>query len=199
MKMNHIPIELPSGQKKLAFVLENVYSPQECEEMIRLTEAKGYEPALVNIGGGRQMLMTDYRNSDRCIIDDEIMADGIFQRIKKYIPGDFKHCQLRSLNERLRFLRYDPGQYFASHRDGTYVRESGPKCGERSCITVQLYLNGGFEGGSTTFLSNDERERVEVVPKPGLVLIFQHDILHEGSAVTKGRKYSMRTDVMYRP
>lgn len=30
-----------------------------------------------------------------------------------------------------------------------------------------------------------------------MVLIFQHDIMHEGSTLVKGRKYSVRTDVMF--
>lgn len=38
---------------------------------------------------------------------------------------------------RLRFLRYDKGEYFAPHFDGQYRRENG----ERSYITVQVYLN----------------------------------------------------------
>ncbi len=38
---------------------------------------------------------------------------------------------------RLRFLRYDPGEYFKPHMDGSYERENG----ERSLITVHLYLN----------------------------------------------------------
>jgi hypothetical protein len=35
-------------------------------------------------------------------------------------------------------------------------------------------------------------------PKPGRALLFQHFLLHEGSAVTRGVKYVMRSDVMYR-
>lgn len=31
----------------------------------------------------------------------------------------------------------------------------------------------------------------------GSVLIYQHDILHEDSAVLSGRKYVLRTDIMY--
>jgi len=38
---------------------------------------------------------------------------------------------------RLRFLRYDPGEYFKPHFDGVYMRDNG----ERSCVTIQLYLN----------------------------------------------------------
>ena len=39
---------------------------------------------------------------------------------------------------RLRFLRYDAGQYFKPHFDGSYVREDGR---EKSFITIHLYLN----------------------------------------------------------
>ena len=187
----------PRDEHKLAFVLYNIFTKEECEEWIKLTEDKGYEPALVNVGGGQQRLMTDVRNNMRCIIDDEVMANKLFERIRPYLPEKFAHCVIVSLNERLRFLRYDPGQKFEPHYDGRYTRDDGI---ERSYITVKLYLNEGFEGGGTTFLDRKaELPSLEYVPQTGSVLIFQHDILHEGSAVTKGRKYTMRTDVMYKP
>ena len=107
-----------------------------------------------------------------------------------------KDHKIVSLNERLRFLRYDPGQKFEPHMDGMYVRPDGI---EKSFITVQLYLNGGFKGGATTFLNDFESERLEVVPEPGRVLIFEHRLLHEGSALIEGRKYACRTDAMYTP
>ena len=66
--------------------------------------------------------------------------------------------------------------------------------------TLQLYLNEGFQGGETTFLhaSNSARD-VPCVPCRGMVLLFEHHLLHEGSALKQGRKYTVRTDVMYRP
>jgi len=36
-----------------------------------------------------------------------------------------------------------------------------------------------------------------IIPEPGLVLLFQHNMLHEGSALKTGLKYIMRTDVMF--
>ena len=30
-----------------------------------------------------------------------------------------------------------------------------------------------------------------------MALIFEHELLHEGAAVTAGRKYVLRSDVMY--
>jgi hypothetical protein len=57
-----------------------------------------------------------------------------------------------------------------------------------------VYLNDGFEGGGTTFLDLDE----VVEPAPGMALLFQHPILHEGPEVTSGIKYVVRSDIMYR-
>jgi hypothetical protein len=42
-----------------------------------------------------------------------------------------------------------------------------------------------------------EGGRKMVRPEPGMVLIFQHNILHEGERLGSGKKYIMRSDVMY--
>ena len=44
--------------QKFARVIHGVFSSLECQELINRTEASGYETALVNIGNGRQALMT---------------------------------------------------------------------------------------------------------------------------------------------
>ncbi len=70
-------------------------------------------------------------------------------------------------------------------------------------MTVQLYLNEGFEGGATQFIQEvnykhiHERETLDVVPKTGYVLLFEHELLHTGQRLVKGRKYTIRTDIMY--
>ena len=58
-----------------------------------------------------------------------------------------------------------------------------------------VYLNEGFEGGETLFFVEPE---VVIRPQTGAALIFQHPIIHEGSEVTAGVKYVVRTDLMYR-
>jgi len=74
-------------------------------------------------------------------------------------------------------------------------------------FTIQLYLNDSqgavgegpdLIGGSTPFLSRDESRRVDVHPKAGRALIFQHlGLLHSGDDVVEGTKYTMRTDILY--
>jgi len=69
-----------------------------------------------------------------------------------------------------------------------------PSDREITLHTVLTYFNDNFEGGETAV-----HEQVEqtVIPKPGRVAIFQHKLRHEGRPVTRGRKYAMRTDVVY--
>jgi len=55
-----------------------------------MTEDKGYERALVNIGGGRQKLMEDVRNNMRCIIDSHELANELFEIIKEFLPETCK-------------------------------------------------------------------------------------------------------------
>jgi hypothetical protein len=92
---------------------------------------------------------------------------------------------------------------FAAHCDGTYET---PDATERSYFTLHLYLNDAegktgeepLVGGATTFHSWNMRRRVDVVPKAGRVLLFQHrDLLHSGDDVISGTKLTMRTDIMY--
>lgn len=194
--------------KKFAVIVHEVFTPEECHAMIQRAECQGFEAALVNTGGGTQHLMNDYRKSKRVIIDDPIAAEDIWQRVCRITrderllraPWCNREMHAVGLNERLRFLKYNPGDFFASHYDGSYMRseEAGSRKGERSFITLQLYLNDGFEGGATRFLDpRDEILGVDVVPRAGSVLLFQHDCCHEGSLLVKGVKYAIRTDVMF--
>jgi hypothetical protein len=56
-----------------------------------------------------------------------------------------------------------------------------------------IYLNDDFTGGETLF------ENCTIRPQTGMALFFIHHIRHKGETVAAGRKYVLRTDVMYRP
>jgi 2OG-Fe(II) oxygenase superfamily len=101
------------------------------------------------------------------------------------------------LNERFRFHRYDVGQQFDWHLDGYFERTTG----ERSFFTFLIYLNDDFEGGATSFRDDSSGVMsfgtLQILPKKGKGLIFHHPIPHRGDPVTAGRKYVLRTDVMF--
>lgn len=91
-------------------------------------------------------------------------------------------------------------------RDVTF--ENGDQVRQHSFLTLLIYLNDDFTGGETRFFPDKQhcrflrdREVKEpthvVVPQLGQALLNIHPILHEGSEVTRGTKYVVRTDVLY--
>ncbi|KAF7973625.1 hypothetical protein HWV62_14810 [Athelia sp. TMB] len=214
---------IPEYDGCYATVLENVLSPSECAQLLRLAEASsptgGWAPALLNVGPGYEMLAKDVRFHDRIIWDNEeivkriwdrcLKADGIADELSIHEEtwgrgsnaGSMK-WRMTKVNERMRFLRYGPGHYFKSHCDGAYETPDGS---QRTFYTIQLYLNdslasgGDLKGGATSFHApRNEERRINVNPRMGRVLIFQHaKLLHSGDEVTQGIKYTMRSDLLY--
>ena len=96
----------------------------------------GWRPAMVNAGVGHEFLALDYRNSDRIIWDNHELTQRIWKRVlqgrnikdylsvlegKEYCPvlGDWAAergerwvITKQGVNERMRFLKYGPGQFF---------------------------------------------------------------------------------------
>lgn len=123
---------------KFILGLKNVFSTQECQELIDRSEANVYEAALVNFGGGDTYVIDkSARNSDRVMIDDTTLAADIFSRIRPWLPANKSGYTVSGVNERLRFLRYETSQHFAPHYDGTFKRPDGS---EMSFLTIQVNL-----------------------------------------------------------
>jgi hypothetical protein len=154
---------IPEYRDLYAVILDNVLTPQECNQLISLAEQStgagagagagagpgskdgdddteedenvpndDWQPAMVNAGPHGEFLATDYRNSDRIIWDEKtivarlwgrcLLAPGIQEDLgvlegNAHILGQravgLGHRWMFSrLNERMRFLRYGPGQFF---------------------------------------------------------------------------------------
>ncbi|WP_257166722.1 2OG-Fe(II) oxygenase [Bradyrhizobium sp. SRS-191] len=168
-------------------------SVAECDDYIRLGEQMGFEEATLFAPRG----VKDYRNNDRVLLDDPERAQALYDRLAHHLAPSFQHRWTPvGLNERLRLYRYDVGQKFEWHRDGHFERDNG----ERSQLTFMVYLNDGFEGGGTSFCDDTglmPDGPLRITPEQGMALLFHHPIMHRGDPVTHGRKYVLRTDVMY--
>src|SRR5262245_21262639 len=169
------------------YTAQQIYSLTECQEFIALSEEIGYQDAPISIFGA-ETLRPDVRNNARVILDDEELAEKIWRRVLPHVPILLYGRRALGLNERLRFYRYDPGQRFEAHVDGYYQRPNG----EQSLLTFMLYLNEDFEGGETLFQNG-----VRISPQTGMIPVFRHTFYHEGAAVTRGRKYVLRSDIMF--
>ena len=171
------------------FVIHGLLSPQECEQLVARSEAIGYEAAAV---GGE--LVPLLRNNDRAFLEDPELARYLWQRVAPFLPATRDGCESTGLHERFRFYRYETAEYFAPHHDGCVDRGDS----ERSKLTFMVYLSDVDEGGATVFHGTGGVVRYEVQPERGKALIFDHLQLHSGAPVLQGRKYVLRTDVMYR-
>jgi hypothetical protein len=165
----------------LLWTVNDIYSVEECREQMALIERSS--PALATNN-------PLYRDQDRVIRDDPDLASDLFRRLRPSLPERIGGLQLVGLNERLRFYRYRPGQRFEAHMDHWYR----PNERQITLHTVLAYFNDDFEGGETRF--QEQFERV-LVPKRGMVAVFQHKLRHEGCVVQRGAKYAMRSDVIY--
>ena len=198
------------GNKKFAVLLHNVLSPDECAEMIDRAEEAGFHDASIYDRRTNQA----HRNCTRHISDDSGLADNWFERIMHALKDrPALEYKLRSasfasnkndklnhavgINERLRLLRYRQGEFFHSHNDTKFIRgaDQGERAGETSYVSVIIYLNHKFKGGTTRFHGNGRQ--LDVKPRTGSILVHEHNILHSGQRITSGKKYIVRTDVMY--
>ncbi|GAB5405925.1 MAG: hypothetical protein Aurels2KO_41560 [Aureliella sp.] len=179
------------------FTVSGVLTVNECQELIERAESIGFAAASVRTHSGPKM-MTNIRNNDRVNLDDPELADLMWSRISGVLPMLDDQRPL-SVDNRLRFYRYEPGQEFKRHKDGSATNDDG----HVTKLSYLIYLNSDFEGGATTFRdyvgSGESRQKIEHVinPETGSALLFRHQRWHEGTGLISGRKYVLRSDVFY--
>jgi hypothetical protein len=188
-----------SAMEKLQYDLDNIFvireyfSPDECALAIKKSEEAGYHDATLTTAGGFVMDKST-RDNARLISDEPEFAAILWERARPFLPTHFDQWEAVGFNERLRFYRYDVGQQFKLHIDGAFYRNST----EHSRLTFMIYLNDDFLGGETKFYFTNGERKLSIRPQQGMALVFVHQQLHEGAQVFEGRKYVLRTDVMYR-
>lgn len=178
-----------------AFLLHNVLTSSECEQIIRDAEQMSFEEASLNLGNGSSVLRRQERKCQRLLLHVENLS-SLWERIRPHVPCP---VELRSkaftpcgLNPRLRILKYGRGEYFRKHYDGGH---------NGSLMTLIIYLSDNFRGGETRFFKGS-RCTDEVRPRTGMGLLFFHDRhplspLHEGCELGSGTKYALRTDIYF--
>eukprot|EP01119_Soliformovum_irregulare_P020824 TRINITY_DN6806_c0_g2_i1.p1 TRINITY_DN6806_c0_g2~~TRINITY_DN6806_c0_g2_i1.p1 ORF type:complete len:235 (-),score=36.70 TRINITY_DN6806_c0_g2_i1:38-697(-) len=187
------------------YSLKNLVSSEECQKQIDLAEGKGFRQATIN-----NVAKEDIRNNETVIRDDSELAGELWDRIRPHLPTEFLSefseedgTQALGLSDHFRTYRYDKGQKFVRHYDGyeygsmVYSKDTNKPAAPQAKISVIVFLNEAYEGGNTTFFNAKGKEILAVKGETGMVLVYTHRLLNEGSVVTDGRKYVLRTDIMF--
>lgn len=198
----------------VAFVLHNVISLNEIAQL---------KESAVQFGMSDSGYPSSYRICKRVSAMADSFGKVLFNRIKPYLDivtvdrsrGEMQIDGMSSklssgiwtpvgLNPCFRIVKYEPGGFFYPHYDGGF--DIDIDCS--SVKTFMLYLNDDFDGGATSFYSEDgdtemymrplERDVIyKYVPKAGDCVIFNHWLMHDGGVVRSNEKWICRSEVMY--
>jgi len=199
-----------------AFMLKHLLTPGECERLLAAATAVGFDPDEPATGSASVL-------AHACAwLADAPLNDALFERCRALLPPVLGGGDVVGLNARWRLYRYVPGAVYRPHIDGAWPGSGLSPEGEYlydaygdrwSRLTFLIYLNsqgdgpGGFQGGATTYYVPGPLEgwlhAYPTLPTVGCAMVFPHgetagSLLHEGSAVTEGAKYVIRTEVLYR-
>ena len=186
-----------------AAIIEKAVPPVLCEQTISDIE-KGFDftPCRYNSN-----INPDYRDSSEVKIKDKKLIGKLWSHIKEHVPS---MCDGEKLvgphRTRVYMLRYFEDQFFKKHYDGF----SEDSKGNKSKLTVMIYLNDMDEtcGGATRFYAEPDRNIYftdpyhdypvfDVVPRIGTMVMFTHQLLHEGMPIKRGYKYCIRFNILY--
>ncbi|KAJ5929650.1 Prolyl 4-hydroxylase alpha subunit [Penicillium verhagenii] len=149
-------------KNNFAAVIDNFMTETECKELLQIAEKSAtpddvksqtdgpvWQRAMINSGGGKEVMSVDSRKSGRIILDSPDIAQRILDRLQPFMRGfDLEIIQNQPMITGL------GGDYFRPHWDGCYVTPDGK---ERSLLTIHLYLNGDGEQDLDELLPEIER------------------------------------------
>ncbi|KAG9016248.1 hypothetical protein FRB90_003640 [Tulasnella sp. 427] len=84
-------VGLPENDGKVAFIIDNAFTPDECQNLLKAAEDSApWTPAAVHGSPQKQIgkIREDYRKSSRILLDDFELADYILQKLKPYMPEE---------------------------------------------------------------------------------------------------------------
>ena len=147
-QVQHVPGLTPGVP---AAVVQGVLSEKECKELIAgfPSGGQGYMP-----GQRVAELYRDRKVKSRSLVNDELLARILQERLREVLPSELDGGKLLSVNPNFRFVHYDTGGRHSTHIDGREpVMPRWDEVAEgwvQSRLTMQIYLNShgkDFKGG----------------------------------------------------
>lgn len=171
----------------LLIQIDQIFTLEQCKTLINTADAIGYQ----DVDRGNAVYN---RIIAKVKLDGKSLHEYLLEKLRPFIPESVDGKRVTGLNDHFRFSKYYKGQFFDIHKDGINQDTDG----NRSALTLNIFLNDDFEGGETEFYnSNDVNDlRYSVKPVAGRGALFFAQQYHAGNKIISGEKYLIRTDVM---
>lgn len=170
------------------FTIDNLYTDEELNTFIDYVRNSSDK--------NRSFTNSPFKNGKMIEPD---MSRLMFEKIKPNLPQkyvDTKGVEWTFKNS-VKYVFYSDikeGQMFGIHTDtGSEYNDTNNLF---SKFTVLTYLNDDYEGGCTTFFTDDFIQTSVIKPQRGKTLIFDIDLYHKGEKVIKGTKYWIGTELV---
>ncbi len=184
------PIAAPSPAHRQAPVLivPHVFEPQLCKALIAGYDANGgKESGFMVERDGLTVAKFDYSHKRRSDwnMEDAALINAchtrIERRLKPEIARAFQFDATRIERDTIACYEAETGGHFSRHRDNTTKGTAHRR------FAVSINLNAGdYEGGDLIF---PEFGRARFRPPTGGACVFSCSLLHEATAVTRGKRY----------
>ena len=178
---------------------QDAFTPAECVAWVAFCEGLGLVSTRPK--GGIPRPGNAYRDNYRVQVHDLDIAEalwssGLGAAIAATLPALEDGRAACGFNDNIRMYRYDPGLRFGKH----YDQQDEDSLGRQTFYTVLFYLSE-CGGGETVFYSeHNGEETARIVPTAGSMLLHRHGVdcwQHEALPVTAGKKYILRSDVVF--
>ncbi len=170
---------------ELMFTVSRVLSPDKCAKLIAVSERAGYAPAEPTIVTSAKRF-PGVRRCSWLRRNQLRWAMTLWRKLWELTP-EYRGLRPVTVDGGFTFLRFAQGEACGWHQDPQIVGEGG----EKSWLTLRLFLNDDYDGGATNFLE------ATVKPETGAALLYPHDRPHEDKVVVRGTKYVLQTAVLY--
>ena len=174
-------------------LLDNLFSQEECDELIRLSQVKLQRSTIVDPTTGEHQVIDDRSSFGTFFTLNE---NAFIAKLDRRI-ADVMHWPIEN-GEGLQILNYKVGGEYKTHFDYFPPEDSGSAAhiakGGQRVSTLVIYLNDVEQGGETIFPS----VQLSVVPKKGSAVYFEYcnsmgqvdpKSLHGGTPVILGEKW----------
>jgi hypothetical protein len=175
---------MKSAAEISVYQLGAAISPAVCHEYIRVADRAGWQPSNI-----RDLNPLFSRAQASIPIDLQALFTAIQPIAPAQLGGTLEIVSL--IAQRTICMRYSEGEYFGIHTDAPFMAPDGARTG----LSLVLYLNDDYKGGETVFPDL----ALEVRPATGKIVLFAPTLRHLSQPITRGAKYIIRSEVLYRP